>query len=242
MSRDTYWIKPSKNNNQDPFGNFFFSRPNLAHEPIGSNQADHSRSSPARGRTSREFQRCDRTSQDHRRRPSRLPSVSVGEPVTIHFTVNGEANFSFTFTVPTLPSDPDWKSYVPSSKTQYLDQSHTQGTKTFEQAVKSSRKRTACCHCRRPASAATLTPPTKRYVTSEVALPAITVTGTLATPAAPATRPAPDADQTTVANARYFHPGPQSHGSGRSDHKSYPFLSRALVLGGPGEPLSRRCS
>ncbi len=60
--------------------------------------------------------------------------VEVGDPVTLHFTITGDGNFSY-IQCPTLAADPNWKTYVASSKVEFDDESRTEGTKTFTQSV-----------------------------------------------------------------------------------------------------------
>jgi len=171
MERDSYWVKSSQNRFADPFNNFFFSRPSLAHENIGSNQLTiHVHSLPDEGRPANFTGAIGQLKVTGTAAPD---SVAVGEPVTLHFTVSGEGNFDYVKS-PTLAPDPAWKSYVPSSKIEYEDESRTQGVKTFEQAVIPQKNGTL------PLPAASFSyfdPTTKQYVTTPVTLPAITVTG-----------------------------------------------------------------
>jgi hypothetical protein len=198
-TRDTYWTKSSPGFN-DPFGGLFGRAPQLEHHEIGSNKVViHVHSLPEEGQPANftgaigKFQVTG----------SALPgSVGVGEPVTLHFTVSGEGNFDYV-RCPTLAPDPDWKSYVASSKVEYEDESHTQATKTFDQAVIPQKNGTLPLP---PASFSYFDPDAKHYVTIPVALPSINVTGTM--PVAIATPPpaetAATASATNSSPASYF--------------------------------------
>ena len=200
MERDTYWIKSTRNRNADPFGNFFFNRPELAHEPIGSNPMTfHIHPLPEDGRPANFSGAIGHLTATVTADPL---SVSVGEPVTLHFTISGEGNFNYV-RCPSLTPDPSWKSYASSSKTQYSDAAHTQGTKTFEQAVIPQKNGVL------PMPAASFSyfdPTTKQYVTTPVALPSVTVTGTLAIIPPPPTATNPDTDEASASTA--FAPAP----------------------------------
>jgi len=196
MERDTYWTKPTQNRFSDPFGNLFFNRPSLAHGNIPSNQLIiHVHALPDEGRPANftgaigEFKVTATSAPD---------SVDMGEPVTLHFTVSGEGNFDYV-KCPSLAPDPAWKSYVPSSKIDYRDESHTQGVKTFEQAVIPQKNGNL------PLPAASFSyfdSTTKHYVTVPVNLPSITVTGTAPTPAPTASDNAADAATTAPAGPK----------------------------------------
>jgi BatD DUF11 like domain len=113
--------------------------------------------------------------------------VNVGDPAYLDFSVTGEGNFD-QVNCPTLAPDPAWKSYVASSKIQYTDESHTQGEKTFHQAIIPKQNGLL------PLPAASFSyfdPTAKKYVTDSIPLPAITVTGA---PLAQAGAPQPDAN------------------------------------------------
>jgi hypothetical protein len=100
-------------------------------------------------------------------------TVNVGDPAYLDFSVLGEGNFD-QVKCPTLAADPAWKSYVPSSRMQYKDESHTVGEKTFHQAIIPKQNGVL------PLPAASFSyfdPTAKKYVTSPIELPAITVTG-----------------------------------------------------------------
>jgi hypothetical protein len=174
MERDSYWIKSitTINNNFDPFGGFFNRQANLAHEPISSNQLTiHVHTLPEEARPANFTGAIGQFKVTGEAQPG---SVDVGDPVTLRFTVSGEGNFDYV-RCPTLPNDPAWKTYVPSSKTDYADESHTQAVKTFEQSVIPQKNGNV------PLPAASFSyfdPATKQYVTVPIALPAITVTGT----------------------------------------------------------------
>jgi len=177
MERDTYWVK-SLNANQDPFTNFFPSQPNLAHESVPSNQLTmHVHVLPTDGRPanfSGAIGKFDVTG-------AALPlTVAVGDPVTLHFSVNGQGNFDYV-RCPTLADDPAWKTYVPSSKIEYQDESHTEGVKNFEMAIIPQKNGTVPLP---QANFSYFDPTSKQYVTTPINLPPITVTGTAATPVA----------------------------------------------------------
>jgi hypothetical protein len=198
MERDTYWVKSVTGNNFDPFGGFFSRHANLAHEMISSNQVImHIHPLPDEGRPDHFTGAIGKFQVTGEAHPT---SVNVGDPVALRFTVSGNGNFDYVRS-PALEKDPAWKTYVPSSKTEYLDQSHTRANKTFEQSVIPQKNGSL------PLPAATFSyfdPDTKQYVTVPVTLPAITVTGSpppaastspadgSASMAAPATPPASD--------------------------------------------------
>jgi len=190
MERDTYWNKPNTTNNNDPFGNFF-NRPNLVHELVPSNELTfHVHALPADGRPANFSGAIGHLKVTGAAQPT---SVAVGEPVTLHFTVAGEGNFDYV-KCPTLADDPAWKTYVPASKTNYQDESHTAGFKIFEQAVIPQKNGTLPLP---QASFSYFDPANKQYVTTPINLPAVTVTGTAA--AVPPASPGGDADATAAA-------------------------------------------
>ena len=195
MERDTYWSKPNQNRFSDPFGNLFFNRPSLVHGMIASNPLTlHVNALPQEGRPANftgaigQFKVTSSSAPD---------SVAVGEPVTLHFIVSGEGNFNYV-KCPSLASDPAWKTYVPSSKTDYQDESHTQGVKAFEQAVIPQKNGTV------PLPAASFSyfdSTTKQYVTVPINLPAVTVTGSPAPVAAASSATGGNSDSVTAAPA-----------------------------------------
>jgi hypothetical protein len=171
MERDTYWIKSITNNNLDPFGGFFSRHANLAHELISSNQmVMHVHPLPEQGRPAHFTGAIGQFRVSVQAQPS---SVSVGEPVTLYFSVTGQGNFDYV-RCPALASDPAWKAYVPYSKTNYGDESHTMAIKTFEQAVIPQKNGDLPLP---QASFSYFDPTAKQYVTVPIALPVITVTG-----------------------------------------------------------------
>ena len=181
MERDSYWIKSITTNNLNPFfGGFgFFNRPVPAHGPISSNQLTiHVHALPAEGRPAHFTGAIGQLKVTGDAQPG---TVAVGEPVTLRFTVSGQGNFDYV-RCPALPDDPAWKAYVSSSKTDYLDESHTHAVKTFEQAVIPRKNGNVPLP---PASFSYFDPAAKQYVTVPVALPEITVTGS-PVPLAPA--------------------------------------------------------
>src|SRR5260221_3290043 len=132
MERATRWVKSTTTTSLGPFGNFNISRPVLAHESILSNPLTvHVHELPQEGRPAHFTGAIGQFKVTGDAQPG---SVAVGEPVTLHFTVSGEGNFDYV-RCPTLSDDPVWKTYVPSSRTNYLNESHTRAVKTFEQAV-----------------------------------------------------------------------------------------------------------
>ncbi|MCE0484164.1 MAG: BatD family protein [Methylacidiphilales bacterium] len=191
MDHDTYWSKPvqAPNNFPDPFVSMFLARPQLVHQNIVSNQAMiHVHELPQEGRPANFTGAIGHLLASGTAQPS---SVTVGEPVTLHFTISGEGNFDYVRS-PALTPDPNWKSYVPRAKMQYDDESHTQGTKIFDQEIIPQKNGTL------PLPAANFSyfdPNTKQYVTQSVALPSITVTGSMPV----ATTETPAANDTTTA-------------------------------------------
>jgi hypothetical protein len=208
IERDTYWQKTSGRNLSDPFGNLFFSRSdNLEHQVVNSNAMTfHVHALPLEGRPDNFTGAIGQLKVTGNAEPT---SVTVGQPVTLHFSVSGEGNFDYV-KCPSLASDPAWKSYVPSSKTDYLDESRTQGVKNFEQAIIPQKGGvvsppifgqtiTLLKNGALPLPAASFSyfdPNTKKYVTVPVDLPSITVTGSMPPTVAP-----PPAEDTTVADA-----------------------------------------
>jgi hypothetical protein len=173
MERDTYWIKSITTNNLDPFfGGFFSSHANLAHGPISSNLLTmHVHALPEEGRPAHFTGAIGQFQVTGDAQPA---SVAVGEPVTLYFSVAGEGNFDYVRS-PVLTDDPAWKTYVPSSRTDYRNESHTNAVKTFEQSVIPLKNGNVPLPA---ASFSYFNPDTKQYVTVPVALPALTVTGT----------------------------------------------------------------
>jgi hypothetical protein len=171
MERDTYWRK--SNGNPDPFTSFFPTRPTLAHESIPSNQLTiHVHTLPPEGRPDNFTGAIGQFNVTGGAQPQ---SVAVGDPVTLHFTVTGQGNFDYV-RCPSLPGDPAWKTYVPSSKVEYQDESHTQGTKSFDMAVIPQKNGTVPLP---QASFSYFDPTTKKYTTIPIDLPPITVTGSM---------------------------------------------------------------
>jgi len=180
MERDSYWVRSIANNNTNSFfGNFFGRQQSLAHEMISSNLLTmHVHALPTEGRPDHFTGAIGQLKVTGEAQPG---SVDVGEPVTLRFTVSGEGNFDYV-RCPALDDDPAWKTYVPSSKTNYLDESRTHAIKTFEQSIIPQKNGNV------PLPAASFSyfdPTAKQYVTVPIALPAITVTG-LPTPVAAA--------------------------------------------------------
>jgi hypothetical protein len=155
----------------DPFGNFFGRRANLAHEPIVSNQLIiHVHPLPTEGQPEHFSGAIGQFQVTGDARPT---SVDVGDPLTLYFSISGTGNFDYVRS-PFLPDDPAWKSYVPSAKVEYRNESHTTAVKTFEQAVIPNKNGIVTLPA---ASFSYFDPEAKKYVTLPIALPAITVTG-----------------------------------------------------------------
>jgi hypothetical protein len=189
MERDTYWTKQSQVNNNDPFG-FFFSRPSLAHGNVGSNPLTfHIHPLPDEGRPANFSGAIGHFKVTDSAAPT---TVSVGEPVTLHFAVSGDGNFDYV-RCPSLTTDPNWKPYVPSSKIEYQEETHTQGVKTFEQAVIPQKNGDL------PLPAASFSyfdSTAKQYVTLPIALPTVNVSGSV--PVAGTTAPGDNNPAATV--------------------------------------------
>ncbi len=171
MERDSYWVKSIANNSPDPFSGFFNRQPDLAHEPIPSNQVImHVHALPTEGQPVHFTGAIGQFSVTGDAQPA---TVTVGEPVTLYFSVSGEGNFDYV-RCPALPEDPSWKAYTPSSTINYRDESHTHAVKTFTQAVIPQKNGNLQLPA---ASFSYFDPSTKKYVTVAIALPEITVTG-----------------------------------------------------------------
>ncbi|MCE0497893.1 MAG: BatD family protein [Methylacidiphilales bacterium] len=195
MEQDTYWVKSGQNNiaSGDPFANFFGPPPVLAHENIPSNRlVIHVHPLPEEGRPANFTGAIGQFKVSGDAAPT---DVEVGDPVTLHFTVTGEGNFSYIQS-PTLAADPNWKAYVASSKVEFDDESRTEGSKTFQQAVIPKKNGVL------PLPAASFSyfePATKQYVTVPISLPSINVTGS--TPVVASAAPGAGADNSTPATA-----------------------------------------
>jgi hypothetical protein len=181
MVRDTYWTKNAQGLFSDPLGNFFGPRPTLAHANIPGNQLTiHVHDLPEEGKPADFTGAIGQFGATGNASPV---AVDVGDPVYLDFTVNGSGNFDHV-RCPVVASDPAWKSYVPSSKITYNDEFHTQGEKTFRQAIIPQKNGNL------PLPAASFSyfdPGTKKYVTLPIELPAVTVTGSAAAPSVAAT-------------------------------------------------------
>jgi hypothetical protein len=214
MERDTYWVRSVTINSFDPFGGFFGRHANLAHESITSNQlAIHVHALPEEGRPAHFTGAIGQLQVTGDAQPK---SVAVGEPVTLRFTVGGEGNFDYV-RCPRLPDDPAWKTYVPKSSINYLNESHTHAVKTFEQAVIPRKNGNVPLP---PASFSYFDPTAKQYVTVPIALPEITVTGA-PTPLASAS-PGGGTDSTAASTAP----------------KAVEFLPNRLEIGSPRMSLT----
>jgi hypothetical protein len=175
MQQDTYWHKTIQTPNQfGIFGNIFANRQNLAHELIDSNVLTmHIHALPTEGRPDHFTGAIGQFKVTGEASPS---LVNVGEPVTLKFSVSGEGNFDY-IRCPVLNADPEWKTYVPSSRTNYQNQSQTIGLKVFEQSAIPLKNGD---HPLPAASFSYFDPTTKQYVTIPIPLPTITVTGSAA--------------------------------------------------------------
>jgi hypothetical protein len=176
-TRDTYWTQGSSSMN-DPFGGLFGRSGQLMHREIGSNKLIiHVHPLPDQDRPANFSGAIGNFQVSGNAVPA---TVGVGEPVTVHFTVSGDGNFDYV-RCPVLASDPAWKTYVPTAKVSYEDESHTQATKTFEEAVVPLKNGTL------PLPAASFSyfdPNAKHYVTVPVPLPSVVVTGEITAPSA----------------------------------------------------------
>ena len=180
-TRDTYWSTGINSN--DPFGGLFGRASKLMHKEIGSNKiVIHVHPLPEEGKPDTFTGAIGKFHVSGSAGPA---VVNVGEPVTLHFTVSGAGNFDYVRS-PALARDPAWKSYVATSKVSYEDESHTQATKTFEQAVIPLKNGKLSLPT---ASFSYFDPDAKHYVIIPLTLPSITVNGTVSeavtTPTAP---------------------------------------------------------
>jgi hypothetical protein len=207
MERDSYWAKGPAQTTIDPFTNFFPGRPKLAHESIPSNQFTvHVHLLPTDGRPASFTGAIGQFIVTGTAQPE---SVAVGEPVTLHFSVSGQGNFDYV-RCPALAADPAWKTYVPSAKVEYQEESHTQGVKNFEMAVIPQKGGTL------PLPQATFSyfdPTSKQYVSIPVNLPAITVTGSPSTASNPAAANADSTSATAATATTGFLPNRADSGS-----------------------------
>jgi BatD DUF11 like domain len=195
MERDTYWVKSTAGSNVDPFAGFFNRHQNLAHQMIASNQLTiHVRPLPDEGRP----EHFSGAIGEFKVIGDAAPSiVAMGDPVKLHFTVTGVGNFDYV-RCPFLPDDSAWKTYVPTSKTNYLerDESRTHASKEFMQSVVALKNGNV------PLQVATFSYfdlLQKRYVTTPIPFPSITVTGSPLPVSESA--PATTGDATTTAAA-----------------------------------------
>jgi hypothetical protein len=213
MVRDTYWMKNPQGIFSDPLGNFFGPNPGLTHANIPSNQlVIHVHPLPDEG------QPPDFTGAIGQFRVAGNASpvtVNVGEPVYLDFDVSGEGNFD-RVRCPSFAADPDWKSYTPSSKVTYSDESRTQGEKMFHQALIPQKGGALSLP---QANFSYFDPAAKKYVTVPISLPSVTVTGAAPAPAAaPATAgDATAATGTAPAEAAALLPNRLEFGSLHSD-------------------------
>jgi hypothetical protein len=212
MERDTYWSKTAQGVFMDPLGSLFGRRPQLAHANIPSNPlVVHVHDLPPEGRPEGFTGAIGEFRVTGNATP---PSVEVGDPVYLNFSVTGEGNFD-SVRSPSLVTDPNWKSYVPSSRIDYADESHTEGQKNFRQAIIPKKNGTL------PLPAASFSyfdPTAKKYVTVPIDLPPIMVTGSAAAAAAVPAPAAPSISAPAPAPATpAFLPNRLDLGSPRSD-------------------------
>ena len=177
MQRDTYWVKSLAAADTSIFGNFFNRRANLAHEMIDSNLLTmHIMPLPEEGRPEHFTGAIGQFQVTGDAAPA---SVAVGEPVRLHFTVSGEGNFDYVRS-PALTSDPAWKTYVPTSKTNFVDESHAHAMKSFDQSAIPQKGGVLPLP---EASFSYFDPVAKSFVTVPIKLPDIVVTGSATTAA-----------------------------------------------------------
>jgi hypothetical protein len=204
MERDTYWNKAANGAGGGPFANFFFVHPDLAHESIPSNLFTmHVHPLPDEGRPANFTGAIGQLKATGSAQPL---SVAVGEPVILHFQVSGQGNFDY-IRCPTLAQDPAWKSYISSSKTQYEDESRTEGVKTFDQSIIPQKNGTLPLP---QAGFSYFDPLAKQYVTLPIDLPTVTVTGT---PLAANSAPSGDSAAAATPQANQFLPNRLAIGS-----------------------------
>jgi hypothetical protein len=215
MERDSYWIKSITGNGLDSlFSGLFNRHADLGHELITGNQLTiHVHPLPEEGRPAHFTGAIGQLQVTGDAQPK---SVAVGDPVTLSFSVAGEGNFDYV-RCPALTDDPAWKTYVPSSKTSYRNESRTNAVKTFEQAVIPKKNGIIPLP---PASFSYFDPSAKKYVTVPIALPEIIVTGS-PTPLASAS-PGGGTDSTAASTA------PEATG----------FLPNRLEIGSPRRSLT----
>ena len=174
MVRDTYWIKSFSNGFINPFSGLPTRHADLAHEPVFSNELTmHVHPLPTEGQPAHFTGAIGQFQITGNAQPT---AVAVGEPVTLAFSISGEGNFDYV-RCPTLPDDPAWKAYIPSSKTAYRNESRTSAVKTFEQSVIPQKNGNVPLPT---ADFSYFNPDTKQYVTVPIPLAEITVTGSLA--------------------------------------------------------------
>jgi hypothetical protein len=195
-TRDTYWNRsstPAMDN--DPFAPLFGRRSELQHKDIPSNKlVMHILPLPDQGRPAGFSGAIGKFQISGNATPA---AVGVGEPVTLRFTVTGQGNFDYV-RAPLLASDPAWKPYVATAKTNYSenDESHTHAMKIFEQAIIPEKNGILQLPA---ATFSYFDPDTKQYVNVPVSLPPITVTGEMPAPAPPVAAAPADAGAATPA-------------------------------------------
>ena len=232
--RDTYWTKAGPAAPNDPFGPLFGRQAQLVHKEISSNKlVMHVLPLPDEGKPAGFTGAIGQFQVSGVAQPT---TVGVGEPVTLRFVVTGMGNFDYVH-APALAADAAWKTYVASAKMNYEDEPHTQGTKSFEQAVIPNKNGTLALPA---ASFSYFDPDKKQYVTLPVALPPVVVTGT-APAAAPAAPVAASAAESTpaaapAAPASVFAPNSLTFGALTTDlapgyrHPGFWIVQGVLVL------------
>jgi len=170
IERDTYWTTPSPVDENDPFA-FMHQQGNVHHQNIPSNSVImRVHDLPSEGRPAGFSNAIGKFTATGEAAPT---AVAVGEPVTLRFAIVGAGNFDY-IKCPALADDPAWKTYAPTSKIDYTEESHTEGVKKFELAIIPQKGGTL------PLPAATFSyfdPAAKQYVSLPISLPAITVSG-----------------------------------------------------------------
>jgi hypothetical protein len=188
--RDTYWTKSGPPIPNDPFGPLFGRQSQLVHKEIPSNKlVMHVLPLPDEGKPAGFTGAIGQFQVSGAAEPA---TVGVGEPITLRFVITGTGNFDYV-RPPALANDPAWKTYIASSKTNYSDEAHTQGTKSFEQAIIPQKNGVLALPAARFSY---FDPDKKQYITLPVTLPPIVVTGTPVAPATLAAAPASAADAT----------------------------------------------
>jgi hypothetical protein len=178
MERDTYWVKGYTANYYDPFGGFLNRKANLAHDMVESNLLTmHIAPTPAEGQPANFTGAIGQFAVTGDVQPT---SIAIGEPCMLYFSVEGVGNFDYV-RCPTIPDNPAWKAYVPTSKITYRE-ARTTGVKMFEQAII---PKAAGVMQLPSATFSYFDPDQKKYVTLPVGLSPVNVTGSAMEASAP---------------------------------------------------------